>query len=119
MTATVESWTEETGQGWAVTTWPMKGHRVLLLRRHFRSPQIRAGRVKANLKPGDGISFTGIGQPGGRALRIVRSSFDAGLPFATVAAAPTPQRRLSAPAPTEDEIAERRFVFGEDAEDCR
>jgi hypothetical protein len=78
MTATVERWDERAGRGWAVTTWPVRGRRVLLLRSEFRAASVRAGRERVGLAPGDSVTFAAVAQ-GGIARRIVRTETFANL----------------------------------------
>jgi len=111
MTATVESWNEETGRGTALTTWPAKGRRILLLRSEFRGRALRLGRERINLKPGDSIQFVALGA-GNIARRISRSMFTEGHP-AHVASS-VPPRRPPAPPLTDDARRDRADYLGAD-----
>lgn len=120
MTATVQSWDEQQGRGWAVTTWPVRGRRVLLLRGEFNSRGIRRGQQKAGLREGDSISFVGLRVPN-VAMRIIRSEFSEAAPYVVMEGVPRAPsvalprlRRRPPPALSEDERENAAFYAGAD-----
>jgi len=115
MTATVESWNEETGRGTALTTWPAKGRRVLLLRSEFRGRALRLGREKVNLTPGDSIQFVAL-RAGGIARRISRSQFTEDRPVHAYQRPEGPPRTVRVMVPPTDP-EEAAYYHGEDVEE--